>query len=397
MIDHEAVVVGAGPAGIVAGIVLARSGIDTLVCDRNRLPIDKACGEGILPIGVRTLHALGVLEHLPEANCHPFVGIRYIAPSGRTAQVEFAEGAGLGVERVALSTALAERARRESRLTLLDRCAVQVHTCTRQYIALGAGERIVRTRLLIGADGLYSRIRRWAKLDARPPRSARWGLRQRLRQAPWSNCVEVYFAGGIEAYVTPTAPEQISVAFLWDEHKLGLLRQRIEPDRLMLERCPELRARMSGATILGPARSAGPLERRVTCRIADGLILIGDAAGYVDAATGEGISLALAEALTLPKTVVPALRRARSTGRVPARRDLLAYEHALTALYRPYSRWSRLVVTLGSHRYLSERVIAALSESPAAFQHLLSASMGEKPLWALAPRAAFPLLLAMLR
>src|SRR3954470_85803 len=108
---YDAVIVGAGPAGLAAGIVLARNGFHVLVCTDRPLPIDKPCGEGILPTGVDLLRRLDVLKHLDPVEMHPFKGIRIHTSSGQTAAAPFVEGPGLGIRRLNLSQALLRTAR----------------------------------------------------------------------------------------------------------------------------------------------------------------------------------------------------------------------------------------------------------------------------------------------
>ncbi|MBV9822367.1 MAG: FAD-dependent monooxygenase, partial [Actinobacteria bacterium] len=144
-------------------------------------------------------------------------------------------------------------------------------------------------RYLVGADGLHSTVRRLAGLDlpARPP--ARWGLRRHFAIAPWSELVEVHWCPRSEAYLTPVAHDQIGVAILSSD--------RASFDQ-QLARFPALARRLpasAGSKVLG----AGPLRQRTRARVAGRVLLVGDAAGYVDALTGEGITVGLTAARAL--------------------------------------------------------------------------------------------------
>src|SRR5690606_23197471 len=98
----DAVIVGGGPAGLAAGIVLARAGLQVLLCEQRTFPVDKACGEGLMPVGVRHLRQLGV----KVKDGFPLAGVRYHSPDGGVATGHFGPDAGLGIRRTALSRSL---------------------------------------------------------------------------------------------------------------------------------------------------------------------------------------------------------------------------------------------------------------------------------------------------
>jgi 2-polyprenyl-6-methoxyphenol hydroxylase-like FAD-dependent oxidoreductase len=218
MTMYDAVVVGGGPAGLAAGIVLAEHGSSVLLCEAKRLPADKPCGEGLMPSGVTCLEQLGVSRAMLGQGWRSFCGIRYVAPSGRGAEATFAEGPGLGIRRTALSAALLERTRHLPGLVVVDQTRVE----------LGRELRVdglpIDTRLIVGADGLHSHVRRWAGLEGRGRAFQRWGARRHFRMKPWTPFVEVLWStAGVEAYITPTGVERIGVAFLWDRERMGPL------------------------------------------------------------------------------------------------------------------------------------------------------------------------------
>jgi flavin-dependent dehydrogenase len=82
----------------------------------------------------------------------------------------------------------------------------------------------------------------------------------------------------------------------------------------LLEVFPRLEERLEGALACDPPRVAGPMHRIARAQVAEGVVLLGDAAGYLDALTGEGISLALAQALALEETVAPLIKRPDGKG-----------------------------------------------------------------------------------
>ena len=167
------------------------------------------------------------------------------------------------------------------------------------------GGRKVTARLIVGADGLRSEVRRWAGLQGVSHRKRRFALQQHFRCEPWSEYVEVHWAGDAEAYVTPCGREEVGVALLWEagEKKSGGRKRLMES---MLSRFPRLSASLRGAKTSSGARAIGPMHQVARASVSDGVALVGDASGYLDAITGEGISLALAQ--VQDKNVVSEMR-----------------------------------------------------------------------------------------
>lgn len=371
----DALIIGGGPAGLAAAIVLGRAGLQVLLCEQEKFPVDKVCGEGLMPTGRR---ALGQL-HVEVEGGFPFVGVRYHAPGGRTASARFGEGAGLGVRRTTLSEALFRRAQQVGSLRLVDNTCAMPQAVHHNGVDVRVGQQEVRARLLIGADGLNSRVRRWAGLEKRGRRHWRWGARQHYRLLPWSEYVEVFWSReGVEAYVTPTGVEEVGVAFLWTKDRSSSVQggRCLFPSLLQL--FPLLQSRLQQAVPLNDVAAIGPLQQRVQHVTSDGALLIGDAAGYLDAITGEGLSLALAQALALEKTVVPAMEE--TSGLVSAQ-ALADYEAVHRAIVRSNTCLTELALLMSRYPPLCDWVIQALQINPGSFQQLLSANMGQLALY----------------
>ncbi len=360
---HDALVVGGGPAGLTFAAAAAARGLDVAVLERRSGPVDKACGEGILPAGVRALSALGVLPALSEADATPFHALRWLDPDGAEARLALPAPGGLGVRRTALSAALRDRARAAG-AELVEGAEVITHLAGREEVRVGlagGGERIAR--LLVGADGLASPTRRRAGLDRAVRGARRFGVRRHFARAAWSDAVEIHFGRGAEAYVTPCGAGRVGVAFLFEREAGG----RFED---LLGRFPELRDRLLGAAPDSELLGAGPLARAARAPVAHRLVLLGDAAGYVDAITGDGLSLALGGALDLAALLPEALARGATAA------ALEPYARAWRRRFRPYAAWTRLVLALARHPPLRRRAIGLAGSAPRPFERLVAAAVG---------------------
>lgn len=356
----DVAIVGAGPAGLAVAIHAARRGLATVVLEKQRLSPDKACGEGLMPRAVRELEDLGARAYLDPSDCAPFEGIRYIQEDATMAEGRLPAGGGLGVRRVALVEALTRRAC-ELGADLREHSPVLSHRRTSGGIAVTLAEEEIEARLLVAADGLSSPLRRSEGLDlpARAPR--RFGLRQHFRLPPWSRFVEVHLSETAEAYVTPVGARRVGVAFLWDDARVG----RPVSVKAFRAQFPALAERIDGAELDSEPRGAGPLARAAFARTADRFILIGDAAGYVDAITGEGLSLAFCSAATLGRILPEAIARGAT------REALAPYEREYTRLFRRYAWVTRAVLALARHPALRRPVVRGLAHQRWIFDRVL--------------------------
>jgi flavin-dependent dehydrogenase len=277
----DLLVVGGGPAGLATALHAAREGIEVTVLEQRPGVVDKACGEGLMPGALAALLDLKV-----DPPGHEITGIRYVGGAG-SAAARFREGPGRGVRRTALHRAMREAAL-DAGVTVEQRSVSGVRQDADGVEAAG-----LRARYLVAADGLHSPLRRALGLDAPPASGRRFGLRRHFAVEPWTTLVEVHWGEVAEAYVTPVAPDMVGVAMLtstrgsFDDH---------------LRRFPALRDRLHAP--LGDVLGAGPLRQRARRRVAGRVLLVGDASGYVDALTGEGVALAVAQA----RVAVAALR-----------------------------------------------------------------------------------------
>lgn len=354
----DVAVVGGGPAGLAVAIHAARHGLSTAVFERRPMPVDKACGEGLMPAGLEELERLGVRARLDPRGCAAIGGIRYLQEDGAVVEGRLPAPGGLGIRRLVLVSAL-EQVALEAGVALRARCRVDVVARGPERVTLSTTGGEVETRLLVAADGLGSPLRRAEGLDEPLKGSPRrFGLRQHFLLRPWSTFVEVHFAPGVEAYVTPAGAEQVGVAFLWED---GRLDGPISFPAL-LARFPVLVERLRGAPHSSEARGAGPMERAVKGRVLDRLVLVGDAAGYVDAITGEGLTLALRAAGMLGALLPEALARGAT------RAALAPYERRFAPEYARYARFARLLRALARRPAVRAAIIRRLAAHPALFQ-----------------------------
>lgn len=288
----DLVVVGGGPVGLVTAADAALRGLRVVVVNARDGDGDKACGEGLMPSALLRLRALGV-----DPPGRDFRGIRYVS-GAHAAESRFPGSGGRGVRRTALVASLRER------LVDLGVPSVRARVQTLQQDHRGVTVAGVHARYCAVADGLHSPLRRSLGLVARPSRvqrladrrwPTRYGLRRHVAVAPWTDLVEVHWAGDCEAYVTPVGDHEVGVAVLCAGGA---------PYEAWLTRFPTLQERFANATATSTVRGAGPLRQVATQRVAGRAMLVGDAAGYVDALTGEGLAVGFAAAARLLDAVV---------------------------------------------------------------------------------------------
>lgn len=349
-------IAGAGPAGLACAIAAASQGLSVEVADAMQPPIDKACGEGLMPYSLAALAVLGVdPSHAVSAPLH---GIRFLGASAST-QAEFPDGHGRGIRRNLLHQLLLDRAaslgvrfRWQTVVRRLDAGTV----CTNRHS--------IRPRWIVGADGHQSRIRSAANLDHGITTSRRVGLQQHFTLDLWTNHVEIYWSDHGQAYVTPVSPNEVSVVFL--------ARTRLSGLDSTLQAYPALQRRLQTAVPCGPSRGAVTTSRRLRRVTSENVALIGDASGSVDAMTGEGLALCFRQAV--------AFAGALKAG------DLSRYECDHRAICRLPGLMSRTMLLLDRYKFLRENVLGAFSRRPALFRGLLGVHTGEQPLRLLGPQ-----------
>ena len=343
-------VIGGGPAGLAAAIAAREQGLQVLVADGAQPPIDKACGEGLLPDGLAVLERLGI--HVPLTDSQPFRGIRFVS-GALSANARFPAGScGLAVRRTTLHRLMTHRAAQLG-ASLLWRTAVTGISSQ----AVHLGDRVVRTRWIVGADGSNSRVRRWADLDHGPQPRLRYTFRRHYRVTPWTDSMEVYWGEHCQGYVAAVSCKQVCVALASHDPNL-----RLEDG---LRALPHLSARLVGAEAVSAERGALTGNRKLARVSRGNVALIGDASGTVDAITGEGLGLAFKQALVLAECL-----KSGDLGRYQTEHRVLAFRPLCMA---------RLMLTLDRRPWLQHRTLQAFQSRPEIFRRFLQVHVGILP------------------
>ena len=337
----DLLVAGAGPVGLFAAIEAAQLGLAVTVVEPHMGPIDKACGEGLMPEALERLARIGI-----DPQGIDFFGIRYIA-GDRMAEARFSNGPGRGVRRTTLQDALRQRAR-ELDIKFIDGRVEEIVQTDSFVEAAG-----IRSRYLIGADGLHSTIREQLGLvgtsSKRREKHQRFGIRQHFSLSPWSDLVEVYWLSDVEVYVTPVDPQTVGIA---------VLGEAVLDFNETITRIPELATRLASAQSASKLRGAGPLRQPVRTRTMGRVLLVGDAAGYIDALTGEGLRVGFAEA----EAAVHAVRI----------NDLNSYEAEWQRITRSYRWLAGGLLAASSNRVIRPMIVPVAQALPAVFRRLIN-------------------------
>ena len=345
MTATDLVVAGGGPAGLATAIRARMCGLRVVVLDPLKPPVDRACGEGLMPDGLERLEELGIDTRRIESM--PFFGVRYFE-AGLMVEGRFPDKPGRGIRRTRLHQALVARA---EALGVDLRWGIRVTELDDGGFNTTDGP--VQAGWLVGADGRTSRVRRWAGLEGRRSQGRRIGLRRHYEVEPWSELVEVYWADGCEAYVTPVGERLVGVAMLGDGVGADF-------DQ-MLARFPELQGRIASSPVASRDRGAGPFQQRSRKVVRGNLALVGDASGSLDPISGEGLALSFHQAFAVVDAVLSG-----DLGRyAAAHRKIVRFPRAIT----------RLLLLIEGRPRLRHRVMRSLSHDPTLMSRFLALRM----------------------
>jgi menaquinone-9 beta-reductase len=343
----DVAVLGGGPAGLAAAMALRQRGCRVALYDGQHPPIDKACGEGLMPEAVRLLRTLGLT--LDERDGASLAGVSF-HDAHASAKAVFS-GTGLGVRRTHLQSRMAVRA---------AEMGVHLHwgTAVRAMHGGGFASRVaaIRADFFVIADGLRSTLAAASGFRERDSHSARYASRQQFHCAPWSDCVEVHWRPCEQLYVTPLGDDEVGVALLTGRR--GRKLSDALPD------FPAVANRLAGAAATSSMRGAVTRTRGLREVIRGNIAVLGDASGSVDAVTGEGLLSALRQA--------HALSDALSAGE-PQR-----YAAAHRQISQRPQHMARLLLLLDRYPWLERGFVAGMAKRPESFAALLRVHLAEQ-------------------
>ncbi len=339
-------IVGSGPAGLAAAIALKRIGCAVTVVDCALPPINKPCGEGLMPDSVSELRALGI--DIPDDVGFPFRGIRF-ADGRSSVYAGFPRGLGKGVRRTVLHELLIQHATSAGVSMIWNAKHVRLSAG-----GVWFGDRLLQADIVVGADGQTSQLRRQAGLDEVMHEKQRYGFRRHYRIAPWSSYMELYWGTRAQIYVTPVAPNEVCVVVISCDSKLRL--------QEALSDFPEVRRYLGGAVPVSTEMGALSVSRSLRSVCRKNVVLIGDASGSVDAITGEGICLSVKQAHALALAV--------ESG------NLELYQQLHRKLMKRPQTMASLMLTLQRNAQLQRRALAGLAQHPEVFKTLLAFHVG---------------------
>lgn len=342
--------------GLACAIASLRHGLQVDLIDALEPPIDKSCGEGLMPNSVQALAAIGIdiEKDLSRFESYPLHGIRFLGEHA-TSEAAFPNGEGRGIRRTILHQILLDRAASLG-VRFHWENSVQGITRTVEGTLVHTNRQTLRARFVVGADGPQSRVATWAGFTKANVRSRRIGLRQHYNITPWTSFVEIHWGNHGQAYVTPISSSQVCVAFIAN--------QKIRQPQNALHQFPALERHLASSSCTAPrgAITLGRALNRVTC---GNIALIGDASGSVDALTGEGIALGFRQAA--------ALAIALKTN------DLASYDQAHRRIMRLPTIMSTSLLLMDKSPFLRDCALSLFQRAPGLFERLLRIHVGHGP------------------
>lgn len=382
----DVLIVGAGPAGSTTAMLLARQGLRVLLLDRHAFPRAKPCGDCLSPNVTRLLERLGVLDAVHAAGPARLAGWRIVSPGGRCFETRFDEITGetgltnaLALSRDRLDAVLLDGARTAGADVRTGMHVTGLLPHGRGVVATEPGGEVVemRARLTVGADGLRSVVARRAGAIRRPPKLRKVSLTAHLEGLHLDEPIgEMHVAEGLCIGIAPVTSGRrvafnVTVVADADRYGRALAADAAAFFRSAIDCFPAMRERVPSGALdpLPGLLASGPFDVPVRRPIAPGLALVGDAAGYYDPFTGQGVNQAMEGAFLLAEEASRALRD--DTSALPL---LHGYARRLQAAVRGPRVVQRMIEFVLSRPGLADRMIARLSRRPVAARALMAAT-----------------------
>jgi len=302
------IIVGAGPSGCAAAISLGRNGHRVLVVEKDRFPRGKVCGDGISPPALAALERLGILQEVMRNNPWKIEGVELFSPAGQmvTASFSHLKGPypfGLVMPRKAFDALVFQEVRKNSNIEILENWEVK-DFIDQDGVVKGiksqseGQKREFSAKFLVGADGAYSVVARKAVSRNQNFQQGAFGIRAYFRGVKdLGHCIEIHCDASIlpgYGWVFPTGEDSANVGVgiasrhLKEKNIRNLFQTFVEGSLFLKERFRE--ARMVENSLQGGPIPLGSFFRR---RSRENVLLVGDAGGFTDVLTGEGVYFAL--------------------------------------------------------------------------------------------------------
>jgi 2-polyprenyl-6-methoxyphenol hydroxylase-like FAD-dependent oxidoreductase len=367
----DVVVVGAGPAGAATALTLARRGAAVTLLERARFPRTKVCGEYLNAGALAALDELGIGDAV-RAFGRPLGGVRLVPPHVDAVDLDFAEPA-LAIPRIVLDKMIADAAvaagatlvRGHAEDVLLSGgrvCGVAARDVEGALVEISA-------RAVVGADGAGSLVARKLGLARLPRGRRRFALGGHFRGfGDLGGRVEMYVGARAYFALNPLPEDLVNVMVIVDNVELAAWSRDVDFGiRGKAAQLARGRRSFERTERVGPRVSIGPLGFEVTSLARPGVLLAGDASGFLNPFTGQGVTLALRGGLDAGATVAAALAD-------PARERSLfdAYERRRRRDFAARRRVASVVDTLVDFPFLAKRVSARLRRFPELGERLMS-------------------------
>jgi flavin-dependent dehydrogenase len=310
----------------MAATLLARAGLRVVILDKSAAPPSKVCGEYLSPGCLPILERIGALRTVRQAGARPLHGMLIHTPSGQVLRARYPPSHhGLALRRELLDPILLDVAIKSGAEFLANFQASDLVREANRAVGIRGRHRgqttILRARLVIGADGRNSVVARRLGAVMRHRWLDKLALVGYVAGASRADDVgEIFLGRHRYCILNPISADLTNVGLVINRRELE---PRADRTRCLMHAAaslPGLGDRLAHARPIRPARCLGPLAYRGSRLSAPGTLLIGDAAGFLDPFTGEGIYAALRSAELAVESALPALLG--DSGSVP---DLRAY------------------------------------------------------------------------